>query len=176
MRCNVAYVAALAGVASALPGWFDNTQDVVTFDDDKKVPGENPLSYCDASHPDDIVKITNVDLSPNPPEAGNELVIRAAGTVYETIEEGAYINLVVKYGLIRLINTRADFCEQTEKADLKCPIEKGILSIEKAVEIPNEVPPGKYTVHAEVVNYDKKPIACLEAQVTFGGSKKDTEL
>lgn len=69
MRFNVAYVAALAGVASALPGWFDNTQEVVALDDDKKVPGENPLSYCDASHPNDIVKITNVDLLPNPPEA-----------------------------------------------------------------------------------------------------------
>ncbi|KAI0158856.1 ML domain-containing protein [Pestalotiopsis sp. NC0098] len=108
--------------------------------------------------------------------SGAELKIRAAGTVFEDIEEGAYINLVVKYGLIRLINTKADLCEQTEKADLKCPIKKGILSVEKAVDIPKEVPPGKYTVHAEVINYDDKPIACLEAQVTFGGSKKEVEL
>ncbi|ETS82772.1 Phosphatidylglycerol/phosphatidylinositol transfer protein [Pestalotiopsis fici W106-1] len=176
MRFNVACAAAIVGVASALPGWFDNTQDIVTLDDDKKVPGKNPLTYCAASHPDDIVKITSVDLLPNPPEAGAELKIRAAGTVFEDIEEGAYINLVVKYGLIRLINTKADLCEQTEKADLKCPIKKGILSVEKAVDIPKEVPPGKYTVHAEVINYDDKPIACLEAQVTFGGSKKDIEL
>lgn len=107
--------------------------------------------------------------------SGSELIIRAAGTVFEPIKEGAYINLSVKYGLIRLINTKADLCEQTEKADLKCPIEKGILSIEKAVDIPKEVPPGKYTVHAEVINFDDKPIACLEAQVTFGG-KKSSEL
>lgn len=68
MRFNVACVAALAGVASALPSWFDN-QDVMAFDDDKNVPGANPLTYCDANHPNDIVKITKVDLSPNPPEA-----------------------------------------------------------------------------------------------------------
>lgn len=68
MRFNVACAAALVGVASALPGWFDN-QDIVTLDDDKKVPGKNPLTYCAASHDDDIVKITSVDLLPNPPEA-----------------------------------------------------------------------------------------------------------
>lgn len=84
--------------------------------------------------------------------------------------------MVVKYGLIRLVNTKADLCEQTEKADLECPIEKGVLDIEKSVEIPKEVPPGKYTVHAEVINYDEKPIACLEAQVTFGGSRNGAEL
>ncbi|KAI1850108.1 hypothetical protein JX265_003481 [Neoarthrinium moseri] len=170
MRFNVACVAALASVASALPSWFDS-QDVVALDDAKKVPGANPLTYCQEQHDDDIVKITSVDLLPNPPEAGTELVIRAAGTVFETIEEGAYINLVVKYGLIRLVNTKADLCEQTEKADLKCPIEKGILSVTKAVDIPNEVPPGKYTVHAEVINANEKPITCLEATVQFGGKK-----
>lgn len=70
--------------------------------------------------------------------------IKATGTVFEPIVEGAYINLVVKYGLIRLINQEVDLCEQTEKADLKCPIEKGVLSITKSVEIPKEVPPVRF--------------------------------
>lgn len=47
----------------------------------------------------------------------------------------------MKYGLIRLVNTRADLCEQVGNVDLECPIEKGVLSITKAVEIPKEVPP-----------------------------------
>lgn len=76
MRFNVACVAALAGIASALPGWFGDAQEVVAFDDDKKVPGENPLTYCDASHPNDIIEITKVDLLPNPPAAyGSSLPI-----------------------------------------------------------------------------------------------------
>lgn len=172
MRFTVACLA-VAGLASALPGWFgDNSQDVIsTLDNKLDVPGKNPLKYCKADHQDDIVSIESVDLLPNPPESGAELIIRAAGTVFEPILEGAYINLVVKYGLIRLVNTKADLCEQTEKADLKCPIEKGILSVTKSVDIPKEVPPGKYTVHAEVINADEKPITCLEATVTFGGSK-----
>lgn len=63
------------------------------------------------------------------------------GTVKEPILEGAYINLQVKYGLIRLVNTKADLCEQTKQADLECPIEKGKLTVVKDVEIPKEVPP-----------------------------------
>lgn len=74
-------------------------------------------------------------------DSGTELVIKAVGTVYETIEEGAYVNLSVKYGLIRLINTKADLCEQIKNVDLECPIEKGIISITKSVDLPKEIPP-----------------------------------
>lgn len=59
----------------------------------------------------------------------------------ETIEEGAYVVLQVKYGLIRLVNTKADLCEQISNVELECPIEKGKLSILKDVDIPREVPP-----------------------------------
>ncbi|KAH8680999.1 ML domain-containing protein [Xylariales sp. PMI_506] len=175
MRLSAICVAAVsaAGVASALPGWFDN--EVTIFDDALKVPGENPLNYCSADHDDDVVHITNVDLLPNPPEAGANLVIRAAGVVTETITPGAYLLVEVKYGLIRLINQKMDLCEQTEKADLECPIEAGILSITKDVDIPNEVPPGKYTVKADVYTVDDKPITCLQATVTFG-LKKTNEI
>jgi hypothetical protein len=172
MRLNVAVLAAFATAATALPSWFEG-QDVIAADDDLVVPGQNPLHYCSADRDDDIVKIEKVDLSPNPPVPGAKLEIKATGTVLEPIEDGAYINLVVKYGLIRLINQKADLCEQTEKADLKCPIEKGHLSVTKSVDIPRQVPPGKYAVHAEVLSKDDKPITCLDATVTFGGHSLD---
>jgi hypothetical protein len=48
--------------------------------------------------------------------------------------------------LIRLISTTADLCEQIGNVDLKCPIEKGVLSITKAVDIPKEVPPVRFAL------------------------------
>ncbi|KAI4870008.1 phosphatidylinositol/phosphatidylglycerol transfer protein [Hypoxylon rubiginosum] len=175
MRFSTACVAALsAGVASA-GSWFGGSQDVITKDVEK-VPGDSPLEFCDSDHSNDIVKIESVDLLPNPPESGAELVIRATGTVFETITTGAIVNLVVKYGLIRLISTQADLCEQIGNVDLECPIEKGVLSITKAVEIPKEVPPGTYNVYAEVINADKKPITCLQATVKFGGKKESESI
>ncbi|KAI0899675.1 phosphatidylinositol/phosphatidylglycerol transfer protein [Annulohypoxylon nitens] len=171
MRFSTACVAALSASVASAGSWF-GSQDVVAKDA-QKVPGESPLEFCDTDHSKDIIKIESVDLSPNPPETGSELVIEATGTVYEPITEGATVNLVVKYGLIRLISTTASLCEQIENVDLKCPIEKGVLSITKSVEIPKEVPPGTYNVYAEVVNADgKTPITCLQATVKFGGSSK----
>ncbi|KAI0485273.1 ML domain-containing protein [Xylariaceae sp. FL0804] len=161
-----------AGLASAAAGggWFGGKD--ASASGAEKVPGDSPLELCDTDHSNDIVHIESVDLLPNPPSPGSEMVIRATGTVFETVEKDAYVNLVVKYGLIRLVNTKVDLCEQVENVDLSCPIEKGVLSITKAVDIPKEVPPGTYNVYAEVVNANKKPITCLQASVTFGGKKK----
>ncbi|KAI1768801.1 phosphatidylinositol/phosphatidylglycerol transfer protein [Hypoxylon sp. FL1150] len=173
MRFSTACVAALSASVASAGSWFG--QDVITKDVEK-VPGDSPLEFCDSDHSNDIVKIESVDLLPNPPESGAELVIRATGTVFEPITDGAYVNLVVKYGLIRLISTQADLCEQIGNVDLECPIEKGVLSITKAVEIPKEVPPGTYNVFAEVINADNKPITCLQATVKFGGKKQSETL
>lgn len=49
--------------------------------------------------------------------------------------------LTVKYGLIRLISTKADLCEQIGEVDLECPLEAGDLAITKSVDLPAEIPP-----------------------------------
>ena len=73
--------------------------------------------------------------------SGKTLTIEALGTFQENIDEGAYIILQVKYGLIRLVNTKADLCEQVKNVDMKCPIKKGKTKITKEVDLPNEIPP-----------------------------------
>ena len=73
--------------------------------------------------------------------SGKELVIKATGSVKKTIEKGAYIDLVVKYGLIRLIKTRADLCDEIGEVDMECPVEPGERVISKTVELPKEIPP-----------------------------------
>jgi len=35
--------------------------------DGESVPGDNPLTYCKASHGDDLLVLDHVNLSPNPP-------------------------------------------------------------------------------------------------------------
>lgn len=56
------------------------------------------------------------------------------------MEEGAYINIVVKYGLIKLISQKADLCEQMKNVDEKCPL-KGEKIITKDVDLPSRIPP-----------------------------------
>jgi hypothetical protein len=131
------------------------------------VKGNNPMSYCQVSHDDDLLVLDSVDLTPNPPVAGSTLSINAVGTLLETIEKGAKVTIQVKYGLIRLVNTEADLCEQVSNVDMECPIKKGKTKITKDVELPMEIPPGTYTVFADAYTVDKKKIICLEATVTF---------
>jgi len=165
MRYSAAF-AALLVTASGL-NIFGGNQDVIA-DENLKIPGDSPLELCQGDHKDDLVQIEKVDLEPNPPVAGQPLIIKATGTVKEDIEEGAYIELQVKYGLIRLIKTRADLCEQVQNVDMECPINKGKLEITKTVDLPREIPPGKYTVFADVYTREELQITCLTATVNFG--------
>ncbi|KAF7546268.1 hypothetical protein G7046_g9349 [Stylonectria norvegica] len=150
---------------------FNGNADVIV-NEDLAIPGDSPLEFCPGEHKHDLVTIDRVDLSPNPPRAGEELIIKATGTVKETIEEGAYVLLTVKYGLIRLISTKADLCEQIGNVDLECPVKAGVLSITKGVDLPSEIPPGKYTVFADVYTVDDVQITCLTATVAFSRSSK----
>ena len=72
--------------------------------------------------------------------SGKTLTIEAKGNFTEEVKEGAYINLSVKYGLIRLINQRADLCEQMKNVDEDCPL-SGEKTITKDVDLPKEIPP-----------------------------------
>lgn len=78
--------------------------------------------------------------------SGNTLTIKAEGTLLEDVGEGAYVILQVKYGLIRLVSTKADLCDQVENVDMECPIKKGKTTITKDVELPKEIPPVSFTL------------------------------
>ncbi|KAL9595611.1 MAG: hypothetical protein Q9219_006348 [cf. Caloplaca sp. 3 TL-2023] len=135
------------------------------IDDSLSVPGDNPLEFC--SDPSNfILTIDNVDLDPNPPEKGKNLQIKAKGNFTEKVEQDAYIDLSVKYGLITLVNTKADLCEQMKQVDESCPL-LGAKDFTKEVTLPKEIPPGKYTVLADVYTKDDEKITCLMATVHF---------
>jgi len=167
MKFSSSFITLLLSTFVAADGlsFFGGNQKVL--DGSLSVPGQSPLEYCQESHENDLLVIDHVNLSPNPPSAGAALTIEATGTFTEKIEEGAYVILQVKYGLIRLVNTKADVCEQIKNVDMECPIEKGKTVIRKDVELPNEIPPGKYTVLADVYTHDDRQITCLTAQVVF---------
>ncbi|KAF3072471.1 putative phosphatidylglycerol/phosphatidylinositol transfer protein precursor [Trichoderma pleuroticola] len=174
---TVAYLAAcLAAPATALAIWGDSAS---ALDASLKVPGENPIEYCSADRDDDLIEIKKVDLAPNPPKPGKALLITASGVVKKTITTGAYVKVTVKYGLIQLLSTTADLCEQLDNVDLACPLENGQMTITKSVDLPSAIPPGTYSVLADVYSADDEKITCLKATVNFPrpslGSFENTE-
>lgn len=155
----------LASASSNMLGGFMSSQQEV-ISQDLKVPGSNPLYFCD-DPANNLLTIDDVDLSPNPPEAGKTLSIAATGTLSEDIEEGAKVRLQVKYGLITLIKQEAALCDYVKEVDLECPLKKGDLKLSKDVDLPKEIPPGKYTVLADVFTKDNDKITCLTATIQF---------
>ena len=106
-------------------------------------------------------------------QSGKNLSITATGTLHDRVEPGAKVHIQVKYGLITLINQEADLCDQVKNVDLKCPLEKGKTTLTKEVDLPRQIPPGKYTVLADVFTEKGEKITCLTAHVWFnkpGGS------
>ncbi|EER36215.1 phosphatidylglycerol/phosphatidylinositol transfer protein precursor [Candida tropicalis MYA-3404] len=139
---------------------------VAAFGDTKPVPGDSPIEICDFTE-SQLLKLTKVDLTPNPPKVGTNLTFTAVGTVDQTIEDGAYVEVEVRYGFIKLIHQTYELCDEITKVDLECPIKKGEHVISKVVEIPEEVPPGKYLVTARAYTKDDEYITCLTATVVF---------
>ncbi|PLB34193.1 ML domain-containing protein [Aspergillus candidus] len=153
--------APLSVAAQSLP-FFGSSQSPIQTKEIKYVEGNNPLQYCQEDTAGDILQIGSVDLTPNPPLPGKTLTIEAKGVLRERIEKGAKVLLVVKYGLITLIRQTADLCDQLVNVDMKCPLEKGDMILTKKVDLPKQIPPGKYSVHADVLTEDGKTITCLE--------------
>ncbi|KAJ5133317.1 hypothetical protein N7476_003454 [Penicillium atrosanguineum] len=154
--------------AASLPSLFDPSQVTIkTAEPQFPVEGDNPLEYC--QNPENhILKIESVNLSPNPPQPGQTLNIKANGTLNERIEKGATVSLEVKWGLITLIKQTVDLCKELENVDMECPLEKGEMSLTKQVDLPKQIPPGKYSILADVYDKDQKQVTCLKANdITF---------
>ena len=100
--------------------------------------------------------------------SGTTLTITASGVLAEDVEEGAKVHLSVKYGLITIIRQEADLCETVTKVDLECPLKKGDITLTKDVDLPAQIPPGTYSVEANVVSKGGDDVTCLKATVAFG--------
>ncbi|KAF9932135.1 Phosphatidylglycerol/phosphatidylinositol transfer protein [Linnemannia zychae] len=130
------------------------------------VPAPATIEECGPET--DLLKIEYVNLNPNPPLKGETLVIDAKGHLSEPVVEGAKISLLVKVGLIKLLTKELDFCEESAKIDKPCPLEAGDHYLYHEVDLPKEIPPGKYVVNVKVKNPDEKQVTCLIAKAQFG--------
>jgi ML domain len=128
--------------AGCLGANFKNVQDpIISPFESTKVPGKSPVEICSLSPSDDLVDIKYINLTPNPPEAGQTLAIDALGLLKVDIDEGSYANFEVKYGFIKLLSGTADLCEKAAEVDLQCPIEKGKVRVQTLVDLPAQIPP-----------------------------------
>jgi len=124
-------------------------------------------TISDCSNGNDLLEIMYINLSPDPPLKGKQLTIEALGWLKEEVGYGSYVDVTVKLGLIKLLQKRFDLCEESQKVNKQCPLERGRQELSTTVNLPKEIPPGKYVVDALVYTPDNRRIACLKAVVIF---------
>ncbi|KAF8560427.1 hypothetical protein OG21DRAFT_69945 [Imleria badia] len=129
----------------------------------------NGWSYVDCGQSSDLIQINSIKVSPDPPQPGQDLTVTVSGSAVDTIEEGAYADVTVKLGLIKLLTKRFDVCEEARNANasIKCPVEKGDHVISHTVALPREIPQAKFVVNVRGFATDERDMLCLDLKVDF---------
>lgn len=156
-----ASILSLLCIISALSLAVCSKSEPAISTDSLKVPGESPLEYCTKDRADDILAIEYFNVDPNPPlvydhlstslyvepdqltklkHSGQNGTVDASGILSKDIEEGAYVNLEVKYGPITIVKDTIDLCKQVKSADKECPLRKGPITVKKEFSMPEQIP------------------------------------
>jgi len=69
MKLSLSLITLLLSSLAASEGLSFSLGGQKPLGDGEAVPGNNPLTYCQAEHGDDILVLDHVNLTPNPPQA-----------------------------------------------------------------------------------------------------------
>jgi hypothetical protein len=66
------------------------------------------FTVTDAGDGDDVLTITSITATPASPSPGGYVQVTIQGTTSEDITDGAYVDVTVKLGVIRILGTKLD--------------------------------------------------------------------
>lgn len=139
----------------------------------KPIPGDSPIEKCELTSPQ-LLDIHQINLSPNPPMRDSNLTVEATGWLASQIDKGAYVDVEVRLGYIKLLTQRFDLCDlldqqssHGEQDDMQCPVSLGEHTLHTTVKIPREVPMGRYTFVARAYSQKDVLLTCLTGDFMF---------
>ncbi|KII93573.1 hypothetical protein PLICRDRAFT_100762 [Plicaturopsis crispa FD-325 SS-3] len=117
----------------------------------------------------DVIQVKSIEVSPDPPAPGKDLTVTVKAYAQDRIEEGAYADVTVKLGLIKLLQKQFDVCEEARNANatVQCPIEKGDYEVVQTVALPKEIPQAKFTVNVRGYTVEDEDLTCVDLAVDF---------
>ncbi|KAJ6492203.1 ML domain-containing protein [Mycena sanguinolenta] len=125
--------------------------------------------YTDCGGLSDPIELQSVAITPDPPVPGKNLTIQVKAQVLQRIEEGAYADVTVKLGLVKLLTKRFDLCEEARnaKTSVQCPVEPGQYEVTQTVALPKEIPRAKFTVAVRGYTVNEDDMLCLDIKANF---------
>ena len=150
---------------------IDNILKYINYNYNYKYDLSNKFEYSICKKDISSFELKSLVLTPNPPEKGKKLSIKLNGDLLKSINSGSLLRTVVKYQRIVLFRSTFDVCKELEKPDnklpIKCPIEIGEKTLDYEVDLPDNLPNGKFSVDAELLNENKDLIFCTKIQMIF---------
>ncbi|KAA1468191.1 hypothetical protein DENSPDRAFT_793937 [Dentipellis sp. KUC8613] len=158
----------LALAASALAN-NEPQQQALAGEFDTPVHTSDSWAWESCGLESDVIQIDSIQVSPDPPKPGKNLTVTVTASASERVEEGAYADVTVKLGLIKLLQKSFDLCEEARKANatIQCPIEEGKYTVVQTVELPKEIPQAKFRVSAVGYTVDDDNLFCVDLVVDF---------
>ncbi|PVU98853.1 hypothetical protein BB560_005573 [Smittium megazygosporum] len=122
----------------------------------------------DISEHDDLMDIDFVTLEPDYPKRGTNITFYAGAYFREEIPQ-AEAHVIVKYGYIRLVNSKYDLCQLLlENSDLRCPLQPGYTNLNITVSLPSLIPPGNFYIDATAYRVsDSRQIGKIQGVASF---------
>jgi hypothetical protein len=119
------------------------------------------------------IQIDSISVSPDPPKLGENLTVTVKAHAQERVEEGAYTDISVKLGFIKLFQQQFNLCEEARNANtsIQCPVKQGKYEFVHTVALPKEVQKAKVNVEVRGYTVDDKDLFCVKLNVdTMKGS------
>ncbi|KAJ7130680.1 ML domain-containing protein [Mycena filopes] len=126
-------------------------------------------SWEDCGFAEDAVTVKSIEVFPDPPAPGENLTITVKATVKKRIVDGAYADVTVKLGLVKLLRKKFDVCEEARNANasVTCPVDEGHYEVIQTVALPREIPPAKFTVQVRGFTADEADMVCMDLYGDF---------
>ncbi|MET9672425.1 ML domain-containing protein [Streptomyces sp. NPDC006482] len=135
-------------------------------------------SYTNVGLPTDPLQIETVTVTPDPPKPGSEVKLTVKGTAQEAIEDGAFFDVTVKLGLIKLLQKRFDLFQELRNGSpddgwsanpdpAGGPIKPGDLELTFTLQLPREIPRAKFTLNARGYTAGDDDLAAVDIHVDF---------
>jgi hypothetical protein len=120
---------------------------------------------------DDLLKLKNWSISPDPPVSGRPLTLAFEGDLKRPIEGSEEVHIQVWYGVIKIVDTTKNLCEELGKVDgvPQCPFQPGHWTFNHTKVLSADIPSGQYTLTMEA--YSRKfeaGIFCVSGTFRFG--------
>ncbi|PAV22666.1 Phosphatidylglycerol phosphatidylinositol transfer [Pyrrhoderma noxium] len=161
-------VAALSPVC-ALSASVLQSNNVELQVEDAPIRTQEGWDWRDCGDTSDPLQIKSIEVFPDPPKPGQDMTVKVKAYAQELIEEGAYADVLVKIGVVKLLEKRFDLCDEAEKAgtEVQCPVEEGEYVVEQTVALPKEIPRAKFIVQVRGYTRDDENLVCTDLSVDF---------